>query len=405
MLKKCHLSRIINVYKINFTLLSLIEIISLGHCIRYMKSLKYSMVRIRLLFVTLLLSSILFAQEERVKLFPFKSAIVEYKYEASLNGTRVKYIDEWGYKQADYIRKTLNLGDATDKEYQTIILIGEKAYTIDLQENTIAVGRNSTYNYYLLNQNRKCTDVSDALLQSAQGYIPAGTEIFLEKECKVWEAGNSTQYTWNGLMLYSEINFMTMMVEKATGIKVDVDIPEGKFKIPQGLEYISSDTYQGFGGLELNFDEAANTKPETNNNSITVSFNSSDLDGCDNFAYLTESGEKIVTEGINDYNKIDIQIINLYKNNLSGDSLKISGSTTLLFETNAGDFGKMQTEFIDDNEFIIRFVTFNKDGKIKDYSLGDKEVLLNDFDFSLHKDWRRLIVSPKGNARCLAIEW
>ena len=358
----------------------------------------------KLLFLFILYTTNIFAQKERVKFFPFKSAIIEYKYEASFKGTHIKYIDDWGYKQADYIKKEYNLGDITDKEYQTIILIGEKAYTINLQENTFAVGRNSTYNYYMLNQNRECTDVSDAILQSAHGYKQTGTKKFLKKNCKVWEVGNSTQLTWNGVMLYTEINFMTMMVEKATSIKIDVNIPESKFDIPKGLKYISSDTYQGFSGLELNFYEAE-TKPELDDNSIVVSFNTSDLDGCDNFAYLTESGEKVITKGVNDYNKIDLRVIKSYMKNLSDKSQNISGSATLIFETNNGNFGKLQNEFINDSEFIIRYVIFDKSGNIKKYSLGEKEVLLNDFNFKLHKDWRRLIISPKGKTKCLSIEW
>ena len=344
-----------------------------------------------------------FSQEKQVKIFPFKSAIIEYKYEASFKGTRVKYIDDWGYKQADYIRKELNMGDAVEKDFQTIILIGEKAYTINLQENNFAVGRNSTYNYYLLNEDKKCTAISDAILQSAQGYKSAGTKKYLKKKCQVWEFDDATQYTWKGLLLFSEINFFTMMIEKATSIKVDVDIPESKFEIPQGLKFSSSDTYQGFGGLELNLDEA-DTKPEIDDNSITISFSSSDLDGCNNFAYLTESGEKIVTEGVNDYNKIDLRVIKSFNEKLTDCNYKISGAATLIFKTNTGDFGKLQPEFINDNEFIIRYVIFNKNGKIKEYSFGEKEVLANDFNFKVHKDYKRLIVSPKGDTKCFSIE-
>ncbi len=125
--------------------------------------------KIILLLLFTIFSINVFSQEKRVKIYPFKSAIIEYKYEASFKGTHIKYIDDWGYKQADYIKKQLNFGGNSDKEYETIILIGSKAYTINHQEETVAVGRNSTYNYYLLNQNRKCTDISDALLKSANG--------------------------------------------------------------------------------------------------------------------------------------------------------------------------------------------------------------------------------------------
>ncbi len=359
---------------------------------------------IRIIFILIILSTNVFAQAKHLKLFPFKSAIIEYKYEASFNGTHIKYIDDWGYKQADYIKKELNFGGNSDKEYETIILIGSKAYTINYQDSTIAVGRNSTYNYYLLNQNIKCTDISDALLKSANGYKLEGTKEFLGKECKVWKARKATQYTWNGVMLKSEINFMTMMVEVATKIDVDVDIPESKFEIPQGIKYISSDTYQGFAGLELNFD-AAETKPETDDNSIKVSFNSSDLEGCDNFVYLSENGEKIISEGVNDYNKIDLRIIKSQQKFLSGDKTELPQSSTLIFETNSGDFGKMQIEQINKDGYKIRYVIFNSNGKIKAHSNGTDNFPENNFDISPNESNFKLIITPKNKARCFVLGW
>ncbi len=360
--------------------------------------------KIRLLFIFLILSSNIFAQEKYVKLFPFKSAIIEYKYEASFKGTHVKYIDDWGYKQADYIKKELNFGGNSDKEYETIILIGNKAYTIDHQENTVAVGRNSTYNYYLLNQNRSCTDISDALLKSANGYKLTGTKEFLGKECKVWKAGKATQLTWKGIMLKSEINFITMMVEKATKIKIDVDIPESKFEIPQDVKYISSDTYQGFAGLELNFD-TVETKPEADANSIKVQFNSSDLEGCDNFVYFSESGAKIHSEGVNDYNKIDYLIIKSQREFLLEDKTELPQSSTLIFETNSGDFGKMQIEQINKDGFKIRFVVFNRDGTIKTHSKKGDNLMENNFEIAPYESNFKLMITPRNKAKCFVLGW
>ncbi len=360
--------------------------------------------KIIILFVVLILSSSVFAQYKQVKLFPFKSAIIEYKYEASFKGTHIKYIDDWGYKQADYIKRELNFGGNSNKEYETIILIGEKAYTINPQENTVAVGRNSTYNYYLLNQNRKCTDISDALLISANGYILDGTKEFLGKECKVWKARKATQFTWNGIMLKSEVNFMTMMVEKATKIEIDVAIPESKFEIPQGVKYISSDTYQGFAGLELNFD-TAETKPEADGNSIKIHFDSSDLEGCDNFVYLSESGDKIVTEGVNDYNKIDYLIIKSQREFFSGEKTELPQSSTLIFETNDGEFGKMQIEEINKNGYKIRYVIFNYDGTIKAHSNGTDNLPENNFDIAPNDSNFKLIVTPKSKTKCFVLGW
>lgn len=344
-----------------------------------------------------------FAQNKQVKLFPFKSAIIEYKYEASMKGTHVKYIDDWGYKQADYIYKQLNFGGNEDKEYEIIILIGPKAYTIDLQKKEVAIGRNETYNYYLLNQDRKCTDVSEALIK-AEGYKLKGTEKYLEKECKVWRGDKAEKFSWNGVTVKSEINFMTMMVEKATSIKTDVKIPVEKFDIPQDVKYISSDTYQGFSGLELDFSNT-NESEEQKRASVNIDFNSAGLGSCDNFEYFTEMGEKVVINGENDYNKIDNRLIKSQQQFMLNEKTELPRYSTAIFETNDGEFGKMQITQIDNAGFKLQYVVFYSNGTIRTYSAGTTELLKDDFGFAPNKSNSKIEITPKGKAKCLVLGW
>ncbi|MCK5814955.1 MAG: hypothetical protein KAH07_03325, partial [Flavobacteriaceae bacterium] len=244
----------------------------------------------------LIFSANIFSQEKQIKIFPFKSAIIAYKYEAGLGGTHVKYIDDYGYKQADVIRKEINIGDEADKEYKTIILLGSKAYTINYKDSTVAIGVNSTYNYYLNNQNRSPSEITDALVK-AEGFESKGTEDFLGKECKVWKANKAKKLTWNGVELKSTISFFMMMVEKAISIKVDVNLPKDVFDIPEGLRYISSDVYQGYAGLELKFDKKENSKNEENN--IKVNFSSSSLEDTSKIPFYTQHGEELIQDGVN----------------------------------------------------------------------------------------------------------
>ncbi len=344
-----------------------------------------------------------FAQNKQVKLFPFKSAIIEYKYEASMKGTHVKYIDDWGYKQADYIYKQLNFGGNEDKEYEIIILIGPKAYTIDLQKKEVAIGRNETYNYYLLNQERKCTDVSEALIK-AEGFKPDGTEEYLGKVCKAWNARKAKKLSWNGVTLKSKINFMTMMVEKATAIKTDVEIPVEKFDIPEDVKYISSDTYQGYSGLELDFSDSEKIDSNTNGG-IKIEINTSNLKGCDNFEYFSEKGDAVVIKGENDYNKIDNRLIKSQRQFMLSEKTELPRYSTAIFETNDGDLGKLQITQIDKNGFKLQYVIFNSDGKIKKYSAGTTELLKNDFGFTPDKSHSKIEITPKGKAKCLVLGW
>jgi len=356
--------------------------------------------KIKLFFITFLVSISAFSQEKKIKIYPFKSAIIEYKYEASFGGTHTKYIDDYGYKQTDIIRRELNFGGNTEKEYETVILIGDKAYTINPQDNTIAIGRNATYNYYLQNQDKECTEVSEAIRRVANGYKHSGEKEFLGMDCKVWKSGKSTMLTWNGLELKSEINFMIMMVEKATKIKVNKKIPKGIFEIPDGLKYISSDVYQGFSGLELNFVDNDTTKNESQN-IIDIDFDTRSLGATNNFSYFLEDGTPVVSEGINDYNKIDARLIKSQQQVMTSAEIELPVYRSLIFETNDSFFGKMQIKSID-NDCTLRFIVFDHDGLIKSFSNGSSAPLTEDFDFNLSKE-NKLKIIPKGKAKCFVL--
>ena len=343
-----------------------------------------------------------FSQEKKVNLYPFNSAIIEYKYEASFGGTHIRYIDDYGYKQTDIIRRELNFGGHKEQEYETVILIGEKAYTINWQDSTVAVGRNETYTYYLQNQGKSGTQITEAIFRSANDYVLTGTESYLKKDCKSWQSDKSKMLTWNGLMLKSETNLFVMMVEKAVKIKIDKKLPKGIFDIPTGLKYISADVYQGFSGLELVFDKPG-SEQNSNKNSIDISFNTNDLGGTSNFIYSTVNGKSIVTEGMNDYNKIDYHLIKSQAYGMQGTPVSLNKSRVLVFITQAGEFGKLQISELEHGKYSLRYVLFNKEGLILKYADRTSEGL-QDFDIRVNKD-SKLIISPKGKAGCFVLGW
>ncbi len=344
----------------------------------------------------------LFAGEQpQAKLFPFKSAVIEYRYEASFKGTHVTYIDDYGYRQADYIKKTENFGENNGGDYKAIIRIGSKAYTINLEDKTIAVGRNETYGYYLRNRNRPYTDVSNALFKAAGGWKITGTESFLGKEGTLWKSGKNTMVTWKGLLLRKTINFMTMTVEKAVKLKLNTTIPENVFEIPEGLRYLSTDVYQGFSGLKLDFGSSAGTLKQKND-SLTVAFNSKELSGCNNFVYFTDTGEKVLSSGINDYNKIDNLVIKAMKGNTTNNKVTLPMTGTLVFLTIEGNPGKMQIEHFDKNRFKIRYLIFNRNGTVLRFSDGSEDIPQDNFDIS--PGINGVIVRPEKGTRCLVLD-
>jgi len=358
----------------------------------------------KFLLIFILLTVSLFAGEKRVKLFPFKSAVITYKYEASFSGTHIKYIADYGYKQSDYIRKTEKFGGNADTEFETIIRIGPKAYTINYQDSTVAVGRNATYGYYLLNEDRTCNEVSEALLKAASGWKLSGTERYLQKDCKRWKSGSNTLLTWKGLELKSVINFMTMMVEKAVKLEINVDVPQNKFEIPQGFRYISGDVYQGFSGLKLRID-STETRTDGDGKHIKISFSTADLESCNNFIYYTDKGKEVYTQGVNDYNKIDRLIIQSQEQQLSENQCELPPAGTLIFKTNDNHWGKMQIKQIDKNGYEVRYAVFNDDGTILKFSDGSGDFLKNDFNLAVDDSQYKLIITPKDSAICSVLDW
>ncbi len=357
-----------------------------------------------LLFISFVLITGLFAREKRAKLFPFKSAKITYKYEASFTGTHLKYIDDYGYKQADYIIKAANFGGRADAEKETVILIGPKAYTFNYQDSTVAVGRNVTYGYYVSNPGRTGSEISEAILKASGGWKITGTEKFLDKNCQVWKSGKNTKLTWQGLELKSTINFMTMMVEKAAKIEIDIDIPQSKFEIPQGFRYISADVYQGFSGLKLQFD-STEIQPRQKEGHLKFSFNSADLGGCNNFVYFADKGKEVNSKGVNDYNKIDNVIIKSQEYILSNETLELPPAQTLIFKTGDGLLGKMQIKQVNKAGWEARFVVFNGDGTINTYSDGSNDFLKNDFIIAADEHNYKLIITPKNKAKCFVPGW
>lgn len=360
-----------------------------------------------LLLITTFLSANISAQETHVKIFPFKSAIIEYKYEAGQGGTHVKYIDDYGYKQADYIRKEFKYGDNIEKEHQTIILEGSRAYTIDYKDSTVAIGFNSTYTYYLQNSNRKPSEVTEALIR-AEGFEENGTKEFLGKECKYWKAQKAKKLTWNGVDIKTTTTFMMMMVEKATSIKIDVDLPKNAFDIPQGLRYISSDVYQGYSGLELKFDEDNKPKPE-DDGSIKIEFSSSSLEDTSKIPFYSQEGEEIIQSGANDYNKVDFKIIKSQLSAMKPEIVELEKYQTLVFKQTNGygegfnAFGKIQINKIEDGNFSYRYITFDDDEEITGYSDDDNLAFTNAFDIQINKNNSKLIITPKNNTECIVL--
>ncbi len=309
-----------------------------------------------------------------VKIYPFKSAVISYRYEASFAGTRELYIDGYGYLQADYTDKSENFGGNSGRENTITIIKGEKVYLIDLMKNTLEAGRNLKYGYYTENRDKPAEMITEAIRKEAEGWHKAGYKSFLGKECTLWKAGNNTLLTWRGLELMKVINFMTMTVEKAVSVEIDAVVRDEIFGIPDNLEYIPSDIYYGPGGLKLNFN-GENPSGSGNEKGITINFDSADLEGCGSFLYRDKDGNGILLTGDNDFNKIDSEIIRSQRYAMTAEKILLPPSKTLIFITEKGFRGKMQINRTDREDYSFRYMIFDGQGTVREYSADTNNAL------------------------------
>ena len=348
-----------------------------------------------LIFMSLFfITTISYTQINHHKIFPFKSAIIKYKYEASLVGTRIKYIDDYGYLQADYIVKETNFGGVKEKESTTIILKGSKAYTIDNTEKTISVGKNATYGYYEVFKKKSSEEIFESLLKS-ESYEKKNSEnpiLYLGKECDNWEARKAEQLVWNNLVIKSEQYFMALVVEKATSITIGIDISAERFNLPKDYTLIYSDTQQGYAGLKLKFDndeDIHDKKKEESSNSVIRVDLEVDLFKTDSYPEILSTNDKkdkeLYFDGSSMFQRIDKALIESQEFRFTENSARLSEGSPILFKTSKGKCGKLEAVNIDKKQgkIEVRFVIYNSDGKIYKFSkkcyLSDKSEIISDY--------------------------
>lgn len=220
--------------------------------------------RFILLLLSVFLSGTMMGQDGKYKVFPFKSAIIKYKQEGSTQGIHVKYIDEYGYLQADYTKLTTSFMGVDTKEEKVTILKGAEVYDADMITRQGAKHGNPLYQMY---SNASSEDLDQLGKQglSMLGYLDSGKEEdVLGRSCQIWEGPMGKLWLWKNLTLKSEVSIMGMkMNEVATSIQIDVSIPVDKFDLPSDISFASTPNYDlesmmdDEGGYERGEEDAA----------------------------------------------------------------------------------------------------------------------------------------------------
>lgn len=194
----------------------------------------------------ILIFTVSFAQKENYKVYPFKSASVQYKQSGNSEGIHTKYIEDYGFYQADYSESTTKAMGVEVKEMTAVISKGAKIYNIDFAKNTVSEMENPTYKTYANSTGKDYEALGKRGLKSL-GYSKTDKiEKIIGKDCEVWEGKTGQLWLWQGLTLKSVTTVLGMTVtEKAIKIDTNSPVKETKFTIPKNLKKIDATPSMG----------------------------------------------------------------------------------------------------------------------------------------------------------------
>jgi hypothetical protein len=194
-----------------------------------------------ILLISVLAITSLSAQVKNKKLYPFKTAEIEYTYEGNSTGKQNLYIDNYGFLQCT-IEQTVSkaFGQKSEKN-EARVTKGLEIYTWDIKTRQ-GSKINNTLAEQMMNDPTFNPEEFGKHTMESMGFEKKGTETINGKLCEIWKGlgGSSTIWLWNSLTLKSEIKMLgTKTIWTATSIKIDGSIPADKFAIPSDIKFES----------------------------------------------------------------------------------------------------------------------------------------------------------------------
>lgn len=199
--------------------------------------------------LVLLIANRLNAQPEGFKLYGIETGIIEYKYSGNEVGVGTLYFDNYGN------RCSMKMDTKRDGELNRgwVISLDEYQYLFDKSRSNEGWKLKNPIIEWIqqnsLNEIEKFTEETYAKL----GIVRAGTEKFLGKECLAYKGEKGKVLTWNGILMYLNLNFGGETTQQeVTSIKVNIPVDAKYFELPKDIKF--SDL-PGFGTGGYNAEE------------------------------------------------------------------------------------------------------------------------------------------------------
>lgn len=179
------------------------------------------------------------AQTKKEKLYPFKTAVIEYIYEGNTTGRQNLYIDNYGWLQCEMKQTVSKAFGQTTEEASVKVSKDFDIYQWDPKTRIGAKIRNTLAEDLMNDPDFDPEEFGKRTMESL-GFSKTGTETISGKVCEVWKGlgGTSTMWMWNSLAIKSEIKMLgTKTIWTANVIKIDEGVPSGKFNIPADVKF------------------------------------------------------------------------------------------------------------------------------------------------------------------------
>lgn len=163
-----------------------------------------------------------------------KSGIIEYTYSGDKTGKSIQYFDDYGMKNAVYV-ETSSQGEES-KSWS--VTIGEDQYMWDPANPGQGMKTSNPMIKMLAEVSGKDILSYMADMYEQMGMKAGGTEMYLGKECSVFNGSMGKVLIWKGLLMKMEMNLGTMVSrQEATSVKTNVNVDSKYFRIPDNITF------------------------------------------------------------------------------------------------------------------------------------------------------------------------
>lgn len=177
------------------------------------------------------------SDSEFQKVFGIKSGVIEYVISGSQEGTKTLYFDNWGMKQAEYMRSILTVKGFTKPINKLSVIDGEFQYNINMDQNSGTRTRNPILRTMEQLKDQKSFNEFGEQMLLNMGANKIGSEEFLGKSCDVYEmrSTGTKLWVWEWITLKSETNSRGLEINITATRLNEGSVPDSKFKIPEKI--------------------------------------------------------------------------------------------------------------------------------------------------------------------------